>query len=321
VTATGTYQIQEPAAGTVVLLNWTNRPVTVETGTFVAAGEQAFAIQSEVVVPRGSLTDAGTIAAGEAEVAVVAAAVGPTANVDAGAIDTVVSEAVDARLRGFPENTQRTVINPEPTSGGVDTSGPEFTQADVDAAVALLRDELASLAAAELPEGPMIVADPELAEPVITGLDGLVGKRDAPSATLDGELEWAAHVVDEESIRSEALERFQADATAVPDGTRLVEDSIQVALGPPALDDGTVRLDATVTASSTTTIDVEQIRGTVAGATPDAVQASLGSLGAVHVELWPGWLSTVPTLEWRIDVRVEGGDGEGTPDRAAASPP
>ena len=311
VTATGTYEVQESATGVVVLLNWTFVPVTVEAGTFVAAGEQAFATQADVVVPRGSLTDAGTIAAGEAEVAVVAAAVGPNANVGAGAIDTVLPEAVDSRLRGFPENPERTVTNPQPTSGGVDTGGPEVTQADVDAAVATLREQLETLVDAELPDGPMVVTDPQPSEPVITGQDGLVGRRDAPSTTIRGELEWAAHVVDEEAVRTEALERFLADEGAVPGDRQLLEDSVEVALEPPTLDGGTVRVVATVNARSTTRIDAEAIRRSVAGATPAEVRSVLEALGAVHVQLWPGWLSTVPTLDWRIEVNVAEADAEG----------
>ncbi len=317
VTATGTYQVQQAATGAVVLLNWTFVPVTVEAGTFVAAGEQAFATQADAVVPRGSLTGAGTIAAGEAEVAVVAAAVGPSANVAAGAIDTVVNESVDARLRGFPENTERTVTNPEPTVGGVDATGPEMTQDDVDAAVARLREELAALMAAELPDGVTVVPDPEPAEPTITGVDGLPGLRDAPTRTIEGELEWSAQVVDEDAVRQEALERFLADADAVPDGSQLVEDSIDVVLGPPVVDGETVRLEATVTARSTSTVDVDSIRRSVAGASADQAQATLAPLGAVHVELWPGWTATVPALDWRIEVRVEAGaspDAAGGPE-------
>ncbi len=84
VTATGTYPIQVAATGTVVLYNWTFAPVTVPAGTFVAAGEQAFATQAEVVVPRGRLTGDGRIGAGDIAVAVAAAVAGPAANVGPG---------------------------------------------------------------------------------------------------------------------------------------------------------------------------------------------------------------------------------------------
>ncbi|MGH2417605.1 MAG: hypothetical protein ACRDFY_04665, partial [Candidatus Limnocylindria bacterium] len=143
VTATGSYPIQVAATGNVTLFNWTAGAVNVPAGTLVATGDQpgdqAFLTQADVVVPRGTLTPQGTIAAGTISVPVAAAAIGPAANVAAEAIDTVLTPSIDQRLRGFPENPERRVENPEPTAGGVDTTGPEITQADVDAAVASLR--------------------------------------------------------------------------------------------------------------------------------------------------------------------------------------
>ena len=142
VTATGEYQTLEPATGEVVLFNWTFFPQPIGAGTLVAAGDQAFATQADVVVPRGSLTAEGTIQAGEVTVAVAASAAGPAGNVGPNEIDTVLSQNADARLQGFPENGQRRVTNPEATSGGVDESGPQITQADVDAAVEALTADL-----------------------------------------------------------------------------------------------------------------------------------------------------------------------------------
>ena len=51
VTATGEYDILEPATGTVVLFNWSAFDQPIAAGTLVAAGEQAFATQDDVVVP------------------------------------------------------------------------------------------------------------------------------------------------------------------------------------------------------------------------------------------------------------------------------
>ena len=151
VTATGEYQTLEPATGEVVLFNWTFFDQPIGAGTLVAAGEQAFETQSDIVVPRGSLTAEGTIEAGEASVAVAAAAPGPAGNVGPNEIDAVLSQDADARLQGFPENGQQRVTNPEATSGGVDETGTEITQADVDAALealsADLREQVADSAA------------------------------------------------------------------------------------------------------------------------------------------------------------------------------
>ena len=177
VTATGTYPIQVAATGTVVLYNWTFAPVTVPAGTFVAAGEQAFATQAEVVVPRGRLTGDGRIGAGDIAVAVAAAVAGPAANVGPGAINVVVNEGIDQQLRGFPENPERRVDNPEATAGGVDDTGTEIAQQDVDAATASLVGALdAAVADALGATGDAVYADPpEPPAPVIEGLDGSSG--------------------------------------------------------------------------------------------------------------------------------------------------
>ena len=56
----------------------------------------------------------------------------------------VVNEGIDQQLRGFPENPERRVDNPEATAGGVDDTGTEITQQDVDAATASLLGALDS---------------------------------------------------------------------------------------------------------------------------------------------------------------------------------
>ena len=81
VTATGTYPIQVAATGVVVFRNFNSFNVAVDAGTLVAAGEQAFETTVDIVVPAGTLTAEGTILAGEESASVVAAAVGPDANV------------------------------------------------------------------------------------------------------------------------------------------------------------------------------------------------------------------------------------------------
>ena len=150
VTATGTYEVLEPATGFVVFFNWNVFDVEVPAETLVAAGEQAFATVETIVVPAGSLTSDGRIQAGDASMEVSAAAAGPAANVPPEAIDTILSIGTAAQLRGFPNNPERLVTNPEATSGGLEGTGTEISQADVDAANAALQQDLAEAAAAAL---------------------------------------------------------------------------------------------------------------------------------------------------------------------------
>ena len=99
------------SAVAVLAFNWTFVPVVVPAGTFVAAGEQAFATQADVTVPRGRLTLFGTIEAGEIEVDVVAAAPGPAANVDAQAINVAPLNNVPGAVVSLMERSNvETVI-------------------------------------------------------------------------------------------------------------------------------------------------------------------------------------------------------------------
>lgn len=313
VTATGTYTTQQPAAGSVVLFNWTYVPVDVPAGTFVAAGEQAFATQADVTVPAGTLTAGGQIAAGEIPVAVVAAAPGPAGNVAANAINVVVNPSIDARLRGFPNNPESRVLNPDPTVGGIDTTGPEIIQADVDTAVATLGEDLSlqvtdAIGAANPDE---IFVEAPRGEPSITLPDGLVGTRDQAQVEISGELPWEVVRADPATVTEVARARLMADPAMIPAGQELLEDSMQVRLGQALLADGTLTVPAEVTARSVTAIDLADVRSRIAGRSGDEAEAVLSDLGTVSVDLWPGWVATVPELEWRVEILVAESAAEG----------
>ena len=315
VTATGTYSVQESATGTVVLFNWTFFPVAVPAGTFVAAGEQAFATQADVVVPRGRLTAQGTIAAGDVSVAVEAAAPGPAANVGPNEINRILDEGIDDRLGGVPENPQPRVLNPEATSGGIDETGPEITQEDVDAAVQALREQLATLAdeAADGETDEIVVAT-ERPEPVISGVDGLAATRDQPEAEISGELEWSVLRAGLDAVEQVAIAGLPAVATDLPEGHEIVRGSEDVRLGEARIAGDALEVDVRVEARATAPIDEGAVRQRATGRSAEAAEEALADLGAASVELWPGWATTVPEWEWRVDVRVE------EPPGASASP-
>jgi hypothetical protein len=305
VTATGEFETLRPALGEVVLFNFSAFDQPIGAGTLVAAGDQAFETQADVVVPRGSLTPEGTIQAGEATVAVQAVAPGPAGNVGATEIDTVLSEDADARLQGFPENGQRRVTNPETTSGGVDESGTEITQADVDAAVEALTTDLRRQVADALVESAdAIVVQPELAEATIEGLDELVGTRDQAEATIDGSLPWEAWTTERAEVEEAARQQFTSDPAQVPSGHVLLPESIEVAIEEANVRDGTMRVDVTATGRSAAEIDTKEVAKRIAGLPSAEAEAALDDLGSATVELWPDWVASVPSVTWRIEVRV-----------------
>ena len=307
VTATGTYVTQTAATGSVVLHNFNSFPVTVEQGTFVAAGEQAFGTNEAITVPAGTLTSDGRIRAGDAEVGVTAAAIGEAANVPALAIDTVVNEGTAARLRGFPNNNARLVENPEPTAGGLDTTGPEFVQADVDAAVAALRAALAEAVDEALgPSGSRVSAEAEQApEPTLEGVDGLVGTRDQAEAEIGGTLAYDRRSVERAEVVERARERLASDPAALPAGRELLADDTQVTVGAARIEDGRLVVAVTVAGASTPQLSRELVLERAGGRSASEAEAALSDLGQASVGLWPGWVGSVPELDWRIDVQFQ----------------
>ncbi|MGI8830348.1 MAG: hypothetical protein ACR2I5_11345 [Candidatus Limnocylindria bacterium] len=307
VAATGDYSVLEPARGTVIFLNWDNVPVEVGAGSLVAAGEQAFETVDTVVVPGGELTAEGTIQAGEAPVGVVASLAGPAANVSVGAINTVLNQGTEAQLRGFPNNDRRLVTNPEATSGGIDETGPEITQEDLDAAITALRDDLDGQVADALePEQGTILVTGEAADPAINGVEDVVGTRDQATVEITGTLAWEAYAVEETRLTDDALERFAADSSARPDGHELLPDATLVEIGEATLAGTRMTVEVEVSGRSATTPESSDVIELAAGRTAEDARAAMRELGDATIDLWPGWVGTVPEIEWRIDVLISG---------------
>jgi len=324
VTATGTYTDQRPATGVIVLFNWNTVSVEVGAGTLVAAGEQAFETAETVVVPQGELTSDGRIQAGEAGVGVVAVASGPAANVPAQAIDTVLSQGTAARLRGFPNNAERLVANPDATSGGADESGTEITQADVDAAVAAAREALATAVAEALGDdsdtGDALYADvPGTTGPAFDGLDDLVGARDRSEAEITGRLAYDALTAGRAEIVRAAEERFAAEATVVPASHELVPGLTRIDIGAARVADGRLVVAVTASGASAPRLDRDDVVALVRGRSAEDARAALASLGAVTVELWPAWVQSVPDIDARIEVRITA-QSDAAPSQANGTP-
>jgi hypothetical protein len=320
VTATGTYPIREQATGTVTFFNYNDDAVEVPAGTLVAASEQAFQTVTPIVVPAGSLTPQGTILAGEASVPVMASAPGTAGNVPARAIDTVLSEGPRNSLRAFANNASKLVENPSPTSGGDERTGPEILQADVDAAVALLRAALAAEVETALGDGDVIRVPVAPAEPAFEGLDDLVGTRDQPAVEIRGTLAYDTWLVDRARLDSAAADRLSADRTAVPDGFRLVADETAVEVtGTMGTAEG-VEASVAVRGYAVADIDPDAVLERIRGTTPDEAEALLADIGRARIDVWPDWVTTITELDWRIRVVVEAADDPPAEPDPSASP-
>ena len=319
-TATGTYPIQVAASGAATFRNFNIVAVEVPAGAQVSASSNgsAFITTASVVVPGGTLTDEGTIAGGEAAAPISAVAIGPAGNVPAEAIDTIDSNRVRNSLRGFANNTARLVINHEATAGGVDDTGPEITQQDVDAARASVREQLITAVAHRLESTTGITVD-EPAEPQIEVPDDLVGRRDEETFSVTGTLSYDRAAIDPSEVDPAARQALAEDGAAVPAGHELLAESVAVTPGAARRDGDVVIVPVEVTAQAAPSIDEEAIRDEIAGRPIDEVRAALSPLGEVSITAWPGWVDAIPSLTWRIDVTI-GAPEHGEPVPSASSP-
>ena len=144
-------------------------------------------------------------------------------------------------------------MNPEATAGGIDTTGPEITQADVDTAVAALRADLdGQLAAALGSSGGAVFADAvEAPEPVIQGVDGLVGTRDQAEAQITGTLavRQARRPIAPTWSHSRRSE-LASDASVLPSGHALLPDATRVTIGEARVEGDELVVAVSVTGAS-----------------------------------------------------------------------
>jgi hypothetical protein len=305
--ATGDHVDSSPATGQVTFENWNYRRVDVPKGTQVAAGEVVFVTTDGVRISAGKLTGRGTIQSGTAQVGVVAARPGTTGNVAANAINRVVDPNMAAELRGFPSNLPL-VHNDEPTSGGVEDHQPEITQADVDG----LKQQIATELSAQLVKhwqeaangrvlGPPTVSE----EPVVDVPKGMVGSVGQESFELSGNIAYRRATATQDAVAESARQRLLADSARTPPGTQIDPESIEVTPGEATAGDGGLTVSVQVSASAVPSIDLDAVRQRIAGKTAAEAQALLADIGQSSVKLWPGWVSHVPTLDWRVSIETD----------------
>src|SRR5664280_2883059 len=322
-TASGTFKAsgkrvdEAPAVGTV---RWTNcdptRSYTIPGGTPVRTPAGiAFGTDEAVFLPVAILNPP-QIACQNRTVTVTAAKTGTDANVAAGTITVIPGQYNSVVL---------SVTNPAPTSGGKRNSFPKVTQKDVTAALAALGKQLdaqlATAAAAPrvavsgyavLPAGSPGGAATATVDPA-TLVDQEVAQFDL-GATATG----TVVTVDPAPIVTLGQARVSA---AVPADHDLVAGSPVVTVGPGTVDGQRVRFGVTARADAAPRVDESALRKQVEGRSALEAQAILGVFGDATVTLWPGWATTIPTFDARVDLRIDGaaGEAEGTPD--ADGPP
>jgi hypothetical protein len=298
VTPTDPVNLSQRASGTVTFSNATDTPVPVQERTIVATPD-GVQFETQFVID-------GVPAHGTADVAVRAVDQGTKGNVPAGTI-TLIQDATLAAQLGDGGG----VTNAAPTAEGQDSgTSKRFTQADFDAAVTALGEQLAGA----LPDArPEVDADtvvfPDTTQRTgdvhvnedPTVIVGTVAGTDDPPTMITGDLEGNVLTVSNAALVDIATRMLAASAS--PDS--LVSDPT-IDLGVPIVQGGRATYAATGEgAIYGLTIPMGDLKQELRSKTIQQAQDILGEYGTATITLSPDFLPNLPDDPNRIDLQTE----------------
>jgi hypothetical protein len=122
-------------------------------------------------------------------------------------------------------------------------------------------------------------------------------------ATFDLELAATGTVVavDEALVTSLVTERLRSSVSAE---YRLVDGSVDIDVGDATVDGRRVAFAVTARAAQVRVLDAAALKSQIKGKPVPQARAVLEPFGDVAVSVWPGWVTSIPTLDARIDLRV-----------------
>jgi hypothetical protein len=322
--ATGKRVSETAATGSV---QWSNRDFLhnylIKKGSVVStvAGTK-FVTSEDVLLPQAQISgpcnpSPCTLTPSSRGVGITAANPGTDGNVAAGTIRQVPSAYDPSAIK---------VTNPARTTGGTHQEFPKVIQKDVTAALASLGKQLDAklVAGAAAPAG---LAAGSTAFPE-TATRGAATPTVDPTTLVDQEVaQFDLGVTATGTIVTVAQAPILALgearlAAAVPADRDMVAGSALVTVGPGTVDGQRVRFGVTARAESAPRVDESALRTQLKGRSPTEARAILGAYGDATVTLWPGWATTIPTLDARVDLRVEGVAGVSpTPAPSASTAP
>jgi hypothetical protein len=234
----------------------------------------------------------------KASVDVLAARAGTGGNVPPNAI-TVVPRGEDPVLTK--------VTNADPTGGGTHDEFPRIAQPDIDAAVDQLGKQLEQ-------DFEAILAEPGRVPPGLTAFADTRALRTMLSvepATLLGqevdtfELQMTGSgsviAVDESLVTALAANRIRAAAAT---GNAIVDGSVRAELGQSSVDGESVVFPVTAQASQARVVDQPSLVRLIKGKPIAQARAALEPFGDVQLTVWPDWVTSIPTIDNRIDLKV-----------------
>ncbi len=275
-------------------------PVAVPEGTRVSTLDGVvFATTQAVTVPAAKVAG-NRINHGLADAPVRAQRTGPGGNVEAGEI---------TQVPGFLDTQQVSVRNGAPMSGGVRNVFPQVTQEDVDKALADLSKRISE-------EFTVRLADPEtvpagmtlfretgsMTEPVPEADPAALVGTEVPTFELAMTARGDVTVVDATPVSqvAEAILRSK-----VRPGYSLVADSVRVSPGQPAIEGTNILFPVVAEAREIRIPDAAALREEIVGLPVDEARARLAEHGDVEIVTWPEWVTSIPTIDFRLEVQVE----------------
>ncbi|MFL5778507.1 MAG: baseplate J/gp47 family protein [Chloroflexota bacterium] len=299
--ATGKRVEQSAATGRVRFTSLNTAAAnTIPAGSIVSTeGGIAFRTANAVTIPRATIVPPLSVQPGAASVDVTAVKAGSGGNVPANSI-TVVPRTED------PTITK--VRNLEPTTGGSREEFKKVQQSDVDAALATLRSRLETEFEAKLaepafaPPGTTVFPDSaEVGEPApTTDPQAFVGQ-ELDSFDLGVHSTGSVIAVDETPIQGLAADRLAGSVAA---GHQLVDGSTAVDVGAARVDGQRVAFPATASARQVVTVDPALVRAAIRGRSIDDARAALARFGDVKLSVWPDWVTSITTVDPRVDVTI-----------------
>ena len=285
------------ATGEVTFSNFdTGGGVLIPKGTVVRTNDDVeFETLSEITLPRARVDffPPFPVRPSTETVGVEAVEAGPGGNVGNNTIVEVPDGGRNLR-----------VVNDEPTSGGASNELPEVSTDDVEAAKAALTAALIAELDRQVAARVGIPAELTLFQETRTidepeysvepeSLVGTTGGTFDIGATAEGSVLG----VDAAPIRELAAARL---ATTVTDGWAVDPASVVTDIGEPAVIGTAIVYPVTIAATQVRSVDegalVTAIRGL---ALPDA-RARLDDFGDVDIDVWPDWVTKIPTRADRV---------------------
>jgi hypothetical protein len=275
---------------------------TVPAGTVVSTeGGIQFRLKSAARLARAQLVPGApgfAVIPSRDTVGVEAVRAGTGGNVPPNAI-TVVPRSEDPVLTK--------VTNSDPTAGGTHEEFPRIEQRDVDGAVAQLTQQL---------EGDLIgiLGDPGRIPAALTAFPNtrtLMTVPGADPATLVGQevatfalgMKGTGTViaVDQSLVTTLAANRIR-DAAAT--GSTVVDGSVQTELGQPSVEGESIVFPVIARASQARIVDKPSLVSLIKGKPIPQARAALEPFGDVQLSVWPAWVTSIPTIDARIELEV-----------------